>query len=63
MAIIPQKSLFEWEEIEGLEDLKRLRLVLDYMPDEKLVRILEKSGIKDKINFQSVGSGTRYWLG
>ena len=51
MAIIPQKSLFGWEEIEGLEDLERLRLVLDYMPDEKLVRILEKERYKGQNRF------------
>jgi len=44
MAIIPQKELFGWEEIEELDDLERLRLVLEYMPDEELIRILEKEG-------------------
>lgn len=42
MAIIPQKKLFTWTEIQPLGDLKRLQLVLDYMPDEDLVRTLEK---------------------
>lgn len=42
MAIIPQKKLFGWEEIEELGDLERLRLVLEYMPDEELMRQLEK---------------------
>lgn len=41
MAIIPQQRLFGWEEIEGLGDLDRLRLVRDYMPDEKLMLKLE----------------------
>lgn len=41
MAIIPQQQLFGWEELEGLGDLERLRLVLEYMPDEKLVQLLE----------------------
>ncbi|MCR4431490.1 MAG: hypothetical protein NUV45_10775 [Tepidanaerobacteraceae bacterium] len=41
MAIIPQISLFRWEEIEDLGDLERLRIV-EYMPDEKLMDILEK---------------------
>ena len=41
MAIIPQKQLFGWEEIEALGDLERLRLVLDHLPDELLMRILE----------------------
>jgi len=41
MAIISQQRLFGWEEIEGLGDLDRLRLVLENMPDEKLVLELE----------------------
>lgn len=42
MAIIPQKRLFDWREIEVLGDLERLHLVLEYMPDEKLMKILEQ---------------------
>lgn len=42
MAIIPQKKLFGWTEIQSLGDLERLRLVLDYMPDEELMVKLEK---------------------
>lgn len=42
MAIIPQQKLFGWKEIENLSDLKRLQLVLEYMPDEELVQKLEK---------------------
>lgn len=42
MAIISQISLFEWTEIENLGDLERLKLVLDYIPDEELVLKLEK---------------------
>lgn len=42
MAIIPQMSLFTWKEIDELGDLERLRLVLDYMPDEDLMATLEK---------------------
>jgi len=41
MAIIAQKQLFGWDEIEGLGDLERLRLVADYMPDEDLMCALE----------------------
>ena len=37
MAIIPQLKLFEWNEIQTLGDLDRLRLVLEYMPDEELM--------------------------
>jgi len=42
MAIIPQMKLFAWNEIQTLGDLERLRLVLDYMPDEALMRTLER---------------------
>jgi hypothetical protein len=42
MAIIAQKRLFGWEEIEELGDLQRLQLVLEYLPDEKLMRVLEE---------------------
>jgi len=41
MAIIPQRQLFSWQEIEYLGDLDRLILVLEYMPDEVLMQLLE----------------------
>jgi len=42
MAIIPQQALFGWEEVESLGDLERLRLVIEYMPDEELMEKLER---------------------
>lgn len=42
MAIIPQKPLFDYTEIEKLGDLKRLLLVINYLPDEDLMKHLEK---------------------
>ncbi|NMA75089.1 MAG: transposase [Bacteroidales bacterium] len=42
MAIIPQQTFLVWNEIEDLGDLERLRLVLEYMPDEELMQVLEK---------------------
>ena len=42
MAIITQKKLFGWKEVEELGDLERLYLVLNYLPDEKLMRVLEE---------------------
>ncbi len=42
MAMIPQKPLFGWEEIENLGDLERLALVLKHLPDDELMRALEK---------------------
>ncbi len=41
MAIIPQRQLFSWEEIENLADLERFSLLLKYLPDEKLMKVLE----------------------
>ena len=41
MATIPQPYLFSWKEIDEASDLDRLRLVLDALPDEKLVTFLE----------------------
>lgn len=51
MAIIPQQTLFVWSEIENLGDLERLRLVLEYMPDEELMRTLEKERGKGRDDF------------
>ncbi len=42
MAIIPQMKLFDYREVEILEDLKRLELVIVYLPDEKFMKHLEK---------------------
>jgi hypothetical protein len=43
MAIIPQISLFSWEDdIENLGDNERLKSVLEHLPDEELVSNLEK---------------------
>lgn len=42
MAIIPQRHLFCWDEVEVLGDLERLILVLKTLPDEPLMRVLER---------------------
>lgn len=42
MAIIAQKELFGWEQVEELGDLERLELVLKHLPDELLMQVLEK---------------------
>jgi hypothetical protein len=42
MAIIPQMNLFSWNDCNELGDLERLKLVLDNIPDEGLMDILEK---------------------
>lgn len=42
MAIIPQKNLFSWEKIEKLPDLIQLEILFKYLPDEKLMKKLER---------------------
>lgn len=42
MANIPQINLFSWQEIDVASDLDRLRLVLAVLPDEDLMRYLER---------------------
>jgi hypothetical protein len=51
MAIIPQQTFFVWNEIENLGDLERLRLVLEYMPDEELMHTLEKERGKGRDDY------------
>lgn len=41
MAIIPQASLFSWKEVDSSADIFRLSRVLDALPDEPLMRVLE----------------------
>lgn len=41
MAIIPQPSVFDWTDVDVASDLDRLRLVLDVIPDEPLMQVLE----------------------
>ncbi len=49
MAIIArQEQIFNWTELEVLGDLKRLLLVLDNLPDEKLMRVLEKERFRGR---------------
>ena len=51
MAIIPQITIFEWKEIENLGDLERLKLILEYISDEELMRKLEKSRGKGRDDY------------
>ena len=41
MAIIHQPGLFSWEQVEAASDMDRLRVLLDALPDEDLMRVLE----------------------
>jgi transposase len=51
MAIIPQQTYFEWTDLEKLGDLERLQLVLNHMPDEKLMQALEKQRGKGRNDY------------
>ncbi|MEA3378979.1 MAG: transposase [Nanoarchaeota archaeon] len=42
MAILPQKEIFSWKEIETSSELDRLKVVLEILPDEGLMQLLEK---------------------
>ena len=41
MALVPQRTLFSWDFLKELPDLARIRLVVENVPDEVLVRKLE----------------------
>jgi len=41
VAIISQRQLFSWKEIENLADLERFSMLLEYLPDEGLMKTLE----------------------
>jgi transposase len=51
MAIIHEQELFSWKEIEDLGDLERLKLIIDHMPDEKLMQFLEKIRYKGRNDY------------
>ena len=40
MAIITQKSLFCWNDLQNIGDLKRLKYVLENLPDDKIINYL-----------------------
>jgi hypothetical protein len=41
MAAIAQTNLFSWDALDARSDLERLKLVLDHLPDERVVQYLE----------------------
>ena len=42
MATIPEPSLFRWDCVDQWDDLERLLLVLDAIPDEPLMQLLKR---------------------
>jgi len=51
MAIIPQKQLFGWQEIDELGDLQRLMLVMNHLPAEELMKKLEQERGKGRDDY------------
>ena len=51
MAIIPQRQLFSWKEIENLADLQRFSLLVKYLPDEELMDKLESLRSKGRNDY------------
>jgi hypothetical protein len=52
MAIISRRQqILDWTELEILGDLERLRLVLEYMPDENLMQHLERERFKGRDDY------------
>lgn len=56
MAIIHQPGLFSWEQVEAASDLDRLRVLLEALPDEDLMRALEaeRKGRRDEYPLRAV---------
>jgi len=51
MASITENRLFCWKDVENLGDLHRLRLVLDNLPDDRLMKKLEKKRDKGRDDY------------
>jgi len=52
MAIISrQGQIFDWQELEILGDLERFKLVKEYMPDERLMRHLERERFRGRDDY------------
>jgi len=48
MAIQAQTSLFEWSDYKNSGDLEKLNLILDTIPDEDLMRMLELHTVRSR---------------
>ena len=51
MAIIPQRQLFSWEEVENSADMQRFSLLVKYLPDESLMGRLESFRSKGRNDY------------
>lgn len=51
IAIISQRQLFSWKEIENLADMERFSLLLKHLPDEPLIQRLESKRGKSRDDY------------
>ena len=52
MAIITrQQKIFNWDEVEKLGDLQRLKLVVEYMPDERLMQHFKRECFRGRDDY------------
>lgn len=54
MKIITQLDLFDYTEIEEIGDLERIKLVIDNVPDEKIIKKLEEQRGKGRNDYPIV---------
>ena len=59
MAIISETFLFRWDSVDQLGDLERLKLVLDALPDEPLMQLLETGRGRGRNDYRCARCGTR----
>ena len=63
MAKLLVPYLFKWQEVEAKSDLERLRLVLDHLADEALMKPWRHVGTGSETITRFVRSGIRSWRG
>ena len=56
MAKIIQQKIFRWKDVEASGELERLRMVIEEMPDEELMKVLEseRKGKRDDYPIRAV---------
>jgi len=52
MKIISQPTIFDYTEIEILGDLERCKLLIENVPDEKIIEELKKEEVKEEMIIQ-----------
>lgn len=55
MATIIHQNLFSGQEVSGSSDLYRLQPALSYLPDEEIVRSLERKGERGRDTYWGPG--------